>query len=203
MISTAIRSTTAQVGADRIRTGVTGLGTSYRYVLRGVKAYVPHRGLSEQIPSFISGDELGWRLAGLADGEGCFIIAPRPHKRSFYCSFVIGLRADDSEFLRLMQVSTGVGNFYEVRTTENTLARRPGTRPQVRWDVSKRLDCLALISLFDQYPPLSKKAGEYLIWREAVFAWGAKNWPLMSALWRELKESRAFPDVNHHFTGAA
>lgn len=111
----------------------------------------------------LSGDELGWRLAGLVDGEGCFHIT-----NSLGCVFVVGMRDDDRPFLELMQRSTGLGRINQVNPTALALSRRPGTKPQVHWRIGNYADARALVAILDQYPPLSKKARDYAIWREAV-----------------------------------
>lgn len=166
-------------GADQNRTGVcvrsTDLGAFHSRVL--------------------AGDELGWRLAGLVDGEGCFHISRDPRKGNYKCGFTVGMRADDAAFLDLMQRSTGLGSIYQITPTVKTLSRRPGTNPQTHWLVARKADVLALAAMLDRYPPLSKKAGDFAIWREAVEAWRIVDKQTMARLFDEIREGRRYVDA--------
>lgn len=110
--------------------------------------------------------ELGFRLAGFTDGEGHFAITrqQRPNRTSFVygCNFIIPLRRDDRAILECFQAETGVGSLYDVER-----ANKWG-RPQSRWVVQRKAECLVLVGLFDEYPLWSKKARDYAIWRQAV-----------------------------------
>lgn len=141
----------------------------------------------------LHGDELGWRLAGITDGEGCFHI--RPHQRTvtaYQCVFTIGLRADDKPLLELLRDSTGLGRIYDITPSPLTLERRPGTNPQAHWTIASKGGCLGLVALFDQYTPISKKRREYLLWADAVRAWQEKRWERMRECWIALGMLRAF-----------
>jgi len=141
------------------------------------------------------GDELGWRLAGLADGEGCFAIHKDPRKNTYRCAFIVGMRADDRAFLELMRDSLSLGVLYDVRPNALTLQRRPGTNPQVHWKVERKAQVIALARWFDSYPPLSKKGRDFAIWRDAVAAWERMDLDTVAALRRLLSEARAFEAV--------
>lgn len=156
----------APEGDERIRTAELCLRTDLAYEdLREVDARLT---------------EIGYRLAALADGEGCFVIARQvPKSRStgifnrpitprFRCEFVVNLRADDLEFLWRMRDLTGLGSIYE-STPKQTPGRR--NNPKARWVVNRKEDCGALIAWFDAYPLWSKKRHEYAIWREAALRW--------------------------------
>lgn len=140
----------------------------------------------------LAGNELGWRLAGLADGEGCFAISRNHRKGTHQCCFIVGMRADDRPFLELMCASTGLGVVRHVMPTALTLQRRPGTNPQTHWRVERKAEVVALVRLFDRYPPLSKKACDYVIWRDAVRAWAQLNQGRMAELRLALMASRRF-----------
>jgi len=145
------------------------------------------------VTALLTGAELGWRLAGFTDGEGCFVIHPHPKGLGAYaCAFTIGLRADDKPLLVLLRDSTGLGRIYDVTPTAATLRSRPGTNPGVHWNIARKADCLQLVRLFDKYPPISKKAREYLVWRDAVLAWQEGRWERMRQLHVALGLLRAF-----------
>ncbi len=113
-------------------------------------------------------DAFGHWLAGLFDGEGCFTITARGRGRgSFAPSFTLCLREDDSEIVDEIARATGLGRVYHV------VHRRPGVRDRFRveWKVYRKDDVAALARLLDRYPLRSKKARDFLLWREAVRIW--------------------------------
>lgn len=111
--------------------------------------------------------EVGYRLASLADGEGCFHIGKRG--KNYMCSFIITLRQDDAPLLRIFQEATGVGSMYFRPASGNM-------KPKVRWEVHRKKEVLALAGIFDAYPLWSKKATDFTIWREAVHYWNNQRW---------------------------
>jgi hypothetical protein len=149
--------------------------------------------VSGQDCPLLTGDELGWRLAALADGEGCFAMTISGSKRqSFRCFFIVGMRSDDRPFLELMQTSTGLGHLFDLTPSIKALARRPGTNPQTHWGINAYHEVLALAAIFDRYPPISKKARDYAIWREALDVWGERDWGRMAVLKEALSEGRIY-----------
>lgn len=120
--------------------------------------------------------EIGYRLAALADGEGCFYISQRtptaarlkirPAARTVYvCAFSVHLRADDRPFLERMQQETSLGRVIKGDPG------RGNDKPRVLWTIDTKAACVALVGIVDQYPLWSKKARDYAIWREAVLFW--------------------------------
>lgn len=109
--------------------------------------------------------DFGYWLAGLIDGEGCFVIAHRQQGGSDYYSptFSLKMRDDDGEILRLIHQTTGLGRLYH-------LTRQPGN-PQITWDVIRKQDMLALVGILDEYPLRTRKRKDYLVWKEAVFTY--------------------------------
>lgn len=144
------------------------------------------------LPVLLSGDELGWRLAGFVDGEACFYIGRHAKKKSYTCRFTIGLRADDRPILELFQRSLGLGRLYDITPNALALSRRPGAKPQCHWTVATIDECAALVKTLEVYPPISKKLGDFLVWREAVVAWRCRDWDWMGRLRAELMASRGY-----------
>lgn len=142
--------------------------------------------------TLLAGDELGWRLASLADGEGCFYVHTRKTRSSLSCRFMLGVRADDLPLLELLRDSTGIGRLYAVRVTARARELRPGTKPQAAWHVSTRDDCAVLAALFAAYPLISRKRLDCAIWSEAVAAWDAQDWERMHELRDALTVARRY-----------
>ncbi len=106
-------------------------------------------------------------FAGLADGEGCFLIlAPRSHGRSkFYVlQFQIGLRADDASVI--YDLAREFGGSVNVYQTPSQRARN--SRPTAKWTIASRADVQRIIRYFDKHPLHTKKAKDYALWREAA-----------------------------------
>ena len=145
--------------------------------------------------------EAGYRLAALADGEGCFAIprlAPRGTKQaSFYCLFVVKMREDDTLFLARMKEEIGLGTLRWGTPSNGDGAKR---QPWVRWEIRRKEECISLVHIFDEYPLWSKKAQDFAIWREAVFEWSLisnhrgqrADWSRIAKLDKRLKEYRRF-----------
>jgi len=137
-------------------------------------------GRTSQIPP-----DLGYYLAGLADGEGCFVIAPT--RTGYTCAFVVHMRGDDRPLLERLQRETGLGGLYRGRTR-----KQPDGHPSARWAIQTTSDCATLVRIFDQYPLRSKKARDFAIWREAVRAQTRHDWPRVGDLYVTLKELRPY-----------
>jgi hypothetical protein len=149
--------------------------------------------------------ELGHRLASLADGEGCFVLARANAHRSnrpnqgeqhygWRAEFRVKLRADDLPFLVRMSAATGLGRVSAVRADG-----RANHNPQVVWVVQRKADCLRLTEILDAYPPWSKKSRDYGYWREAVTFWaavggGRTDWTPMARLSAALQGVRVYDE---------
>jgi hypothetical protein len=128
-------------------------------------------------------DGFGHWLAGFIDGEGCFEVY-RNAAGWYCCRFTLNVRADDERILLEIQRRAGVGIVQAKR-----LAHRgdgADRKPQVRWVVINKPDCIGLVALLDRYPLRAKKARDYAIWREAVSEWsrirrhsGKQDWTKM------------------------
>jgi hypothetical protein len=152
-------------GDERIRTAARWLRTDFTYGIQTA--------------------ELGGYLAGLTDGEGCFVIARTPH--AYRCEFIIHLRADDRPLLEWCRELTGLGSIYVGRRV-----KQGGDQPSVRWSITRRADCLALVSIFERTLLRSKKARDFNLWADAVRCWARKDFGRMGELYLALKATRAF-----------
>jgi hypothetical protein len=130
-------------------------------------------------------EAIGNYLAGITDGEGCFVIAPTPH--AYRCEFIIHLRADDRELLEWLRNVTGLGSIYLGRRE-----KQGGDQPSVRWSITRKSDCLELVRLFETFGLRSKKARDFALWAHAVRAWHRGDYGLMREYHIALKQTRVF-----------
>ena len=123
-----------------------------------------------------------WWVAGFVDAEGCFRISiiknknyrANPWSPSIYSEntngtdnntiplsvrlyFQIGLHLKDENVLKLIQSTLGVGKIYRSKT-------RPDS---VELQVSSFKDMSALIKFFDNYPLITQKWADYLLFKQA------------------------------------
>lgn len=131
-------------------------------------------------------DAVGNYLAGLTDGEGCFVIAPN-RTDSYRCEFIIHLRADDRPLLEWLRDCTGLGIVREGRRV-----KVGGDQPSVRWSVAMKGQCLQLVALFERYPLRSKKAKDFAIWADACRSWARQDFGRMADLHVALRHARLF-----------
>lgn len=137
-------------------------------------------------------------LAGLIDGEGCFTlthVGEYPGRPECYgCRFHLKLRDDDYPMLAEVGERTGIG--YVEWLPGEAHGRR---RAQARWIVLTKLDCQALVALLDVYPLRSKKARDFVVWREAVEIWCSRqrgdSWDFIANLHSRIRLVRAYPDA--------
>lgn len=138
--------------------------------------------------------EIGYRLAALCDGEGHFAI--RKAETAYKCLFVVGLRADDAEFLHRMRDAVGLGSVTTFPAYPTTGGRKRS--PAAHWRIAAKRECLAFVWILDAYTLWSKKARDYAIWREAVLQWQEiehhgrvrRDWTRLAALSTELHDLR-------------
>jgi LAGLIDADG endonuclease len=153
-------------------------------------------------------DEEGYRLASLADGEGCFSIARsgntdpkrRPRGGGYTCAFIVKMRADDTPFLERFAAIFGgrIRHVGDVRQDGRARA------PQVTWSIDTKAGCRSLVDIFDRYPLWSKKRRDYLIWREAVLFWSSvrgrsTDWASMARLYVEIKAVKKYEGFDQSF----
>lgn len=125
-------------------------------------------------------------FTGLVDGEGCFYIG------NDGCQFLINMRADDDELLKMIRDVLGFGRIHYVRDTSTAYAIR---RPACRFEVSRKQDCIQITHIFDRFPLRSRKARDFEVWREAVIAHQAGARPSSLAIYKaRLSEVRKYRD---------
>lgn len=143
-------------------------------------------------------DATGNYLAGLADGEGCFVICRKWQPGgtvTFSTAFQVALRADDAPLLRGLRNELDMDALRIKRATLKS-------RPVCVWAISAKADCAALVDLFDRFPLRSKKARDYAIWRQAVVLRietprgvkqrGRADWARLSELHDAIRAVRTF-----------
>ena len=121
--------------------------------------------------------DFGNWLAGFVDGEGCFIISQNGQGARF-CAFSLSLREDDFPILVEIQQRTGLGN----ARMQHPRSHRD---PFAKWGVSSKVDCLALVGIFERHPLRAKKRRDFEIWAEAVRFWSDRmsgNWDVIDRL---------------------
>jgi hypothetical protein len=137
---------------------------------------------------------VGFRLAGLVDGEGCFHISAPRLKGNHYCSFVVKMRADDEPLLELFRDACGgIGGLYRHE-------RKNAWAPTVSWIVRKKAEVAFIRDLFELYPLWSKKQRDFEVWARAVDFWlgvggGSTDWTTFAAARDELRAVRQFEEV--------
>lgn len=119
-------------------------------------------------PESIDRVSFGHWLSGFTDGEGHFSVTLHKTKVSNTVSprtcFVITLRSDDAEALRLIQSYWRCGTVNNL----NNYSKSNG-KPQTRYEVNSINDLkYMIVPHFVKYPLYAKKAREFLIWKEAV-----------------------------------
>lgn len=117
-------------------------------------------------PDHIDRDHFGWWLSGLTDGEGCFFLgvySPRGIQEP-RAKFAIGLRQDDEPILRQIQSYFGCGSIY----AGNYKRRTTNAKPDYSFRLVRIVDCLQAVRFFDGHPLRSKKANDFIIWKQAV-----------------------------------
>jgi hypothetical protein len=76
------------------------------------------------------------------------------------------------------------------------------SQPGAAWRCQSRADCLALAVVLDVYPLRNRKAAEYVVWRQALDAYGAmprgnrwhgpRDWTPMIEAKREIERLRDY-----------
>jgi hypothetical protein len=102
-----------------------------------------------------------WAVTGFTDAEGCFYLIIRPKSSTktqwgINLYFSIILNNKDKKLLEEIQHFFGVGSI-----TEKT------TRPEVQYSVTSIKDLEKIVNHFDNFPLISAKSSDYILWREA------------------------------------
>jgi hypothetical protein len=134
-------------------------------------------------------------IAGFTDGEGCFMISIDKRRSTFRCRFHLELRSDDKCILQQIVKELGIG----IAQPSKRKQKNEKTKPAFRYIIQNKESCLKLCELFSHYQLRSKKANDFLIWREAVYEWvnhkPGDSWDKMAALCEELIRSRNYIEV--------
>ena len=102
-------------------------------------------------------------LAGLVDGEGCFIVSKVAKRSACHISLHVSLRLDTASVLReLASVFGGRLHVSEVKASVN-----PKHKPLLMWAITSKQDVLGLIAYFNEFE-LVVKAAQYQVWRDAA-----------------------------------
>lgn len=110
-------------------------------------------------------------------------------RRSYLCGASINLRLDDRPILDEIQEQLGFGN---IRIREYPKHYR---NPMCVWAVEKKADCVSLVEVLEEYPLRAKKAQDFIVWREGVSAWRARDHAKMAQCLTILKESRSYKEI--------
>jgi LAGLIDADG endonuclease len=105
-------------------------------------------------------------LAGFIDAEGSFVIVPNNGGTTWSCGMTLALRLDDADVLRDLCRSTGLGRILLTRPQR-------GSRPQARWNITSKRECLQLTRLLRRFPLRARKRRDFKIWSQAVDRWAA------------------------------
>jgi hypothetical protein len=122
-------------------------------------------------------------LSGFVAGDGSFIIHANNAGTSWCCALDITLRADDTPLLAYLRDWSGIGELVHA-------AARGRSHPQTSWKVTRRADCVELVRILSQCPPIGKGAAQFDLWCRAVEAWVAEGGasPALSALAARMRE---------------
>lgn len=103
-----------------------------------------------------------WFVTGFTDGEGCFIVSiikDNKYKLGWrvICRFEISLNNKDLDLLKKIKSYFGVGNIY-FTGKDNT---------SIQYRIESASDLVVIINHFDKYPLITKKLGDYLLFKQA------------------------------------
>lgn len=127
-------------------------------------------------PTLKFSDAFGSWFSGFVDGEDHFAIKNTGIKgRWINCSFTIGLRDDDVQTLIKIKKQLGFGNInYFSKVFDKRIERLQN--PQAQFSCHSKKECLLLVQLFNKYPLRSKKANDFIIWKQAVLLMNKKQY---------------------------
>ena len=143
-------------------------------------------------------------FAGFVDGEGCFQLNltkanPGNPLMMMRPMFKIGQRDDDAQVIFYCREQLGYGNISS-RGKQRTFGRNQEytSQPQTWLEVSSKKDFVPFCNLLDERLR-SKKAEDFLVWKEAI-QYGMENgftenslyWSEMLALKEQLSEGKKY-----------
>jgi hypothetical protein len=127
-------------------------------------------------------------LAGFIDAEGSFVIAPNNGGTTWSCCMTLALRLDDADVLRDLCRCLG--------RISLTRAQR-GSRPQARWKITSKRECMQLTRLLRRFPLRARKRRDFEIWSEAVDRWAASPYDAGRDPDRQAEMARAAERLRH------
>jgi hypothetical protein len=118
-----------------------------------------------------------WFVTGLIDAEGSFtVLIVKDSNRKLgwriECKFQLGLH--DRDYLLLLQVKDffeGIGNIYKSDSPAffiNKKKRKEGGRNINNYIITSNKDLLLLVRHFKNYPLLTQKGGDFLLFKKVV-----------------------------------
>ena len=121
-------------------------------------------------------------LAGLIDGEGCFVLSKGRTPRHLIPTpqFKLGMRLDDRPILEEIRDKLDMGAVYT--RSSNTGPKSPKNgKPAAEWVVFKKTDIIRLVELLRHCPLRTRKAKDFYTWSQAVDAWSLMVSPRVPA----------------------
>lgn len=118
-------------------------------------------------PGMTSAEAHAW--SGLIEAEAHLSVRPNNADTTWCCSLKVALRDDDADLLVALAETTGLGHLARK-------AARAGSRPQVAWSVSSKLECLVLAKILEDHPFLGRRRKEQTLWTEAVRLWASDRY---------------------------
>lgn len=120
-------------------------------------------------------DADGFWVAGITDGEGCFLLVAKRRKGvQSHCSRVefslrISLRDDDAATIREIHRIMGVGVLCRTRGGRSAGVGYEGRgRGMVTWFVNRAADLPFVVAFYRKYSLRSKKRRDFDVWAEAL-----------------------------------
>lgn len=138
-------------------------------------------------------DSFGHWLAGLVDGEGCFLFHVDNRYGGCRPRFQLKLRDDDLTTIKYVMANLKLGSLVRGKA-------RKSSRPNAVWVVADRYECAQLVEVLKRFPLRSKKARDFYIWAEGVAEWPTYQqsredrhvWDPLWNLRERLRETRAY-----------
>lgn len=136
-------------------------GCIYRWDDIEMAGGYPRQRLNRIAPEDVDPAFGSW-LAGLVDGEGCFIFHIM-RSGTPKVALTIQLRNDDRAGLVEIRRTLGIGTV--------CINTRRGRHAMAVWQVQSLYDCLWMARFFEVYPLCLKKARDLGVWAAALRAW--------------------------------
>jgi len=102
-----------------------------------------------------------WFITGFTDGEGCFscsVIKNSSYKLGWEIQLCFQIKLHVRDYPILLRIQESLGGIGNVSSNQSTCAFR----------VRKLNELIEIIKFFDKYPLISRKRGDYLLFKEIV-----------------------------------